>query len=137
MAKKTKPPTRTERSDSMFVEVDGKRYFPHAGETVTFRGQATVGQLASALDLAATRGLDMEDPENSAHLSATLRETATLLATNIVAWTWTDDADVPYPAKPTEETIRGLSMEELGWLLRAQRGVVETPEAAEEAAKKD
>lgn len=122
MAKKSKPPVREVLADDFELEVDGQAYRPHVGEVVRFRGRATVGQLATALDLQAVNSMDLTDPDQARHVADRMREVVAGLAASIVSWTWTDDTDAPYPSPPDVAVLRRLSTEEIGWLTGAQAG---------------
>lgn len=102
---RTKPPakTRTVCADDFTVVVDGETYYPHAGESVTFKGRLSVGLYLelTRLDQAET-GLD-------------------LLASAITEWSFTDDEGRAYASPPTVEVLKALPAEELGWLIAASR----------------
>lgn len=101
MPTKTKPPVKLRRvvADDLAIEMDSETYYPHAGESVVFKGRATVGLYVMIAQLGSS-------PEG-----------LSLLAEQIDSWTWTDDEGKPYP-EPTLDALLRLPTEELGWLIQ-------------------
>lgn len=115
--KLSKVPSLAVPSDSLAIEADGETYYPHAGETVTFRGRQTVGDALLALRLQSVNG--ESDPER---IAETMQSVVEGLAKRIVAWTWTDDDGTAYPSPPTADVVASLSFAELGWLVGGGQG---------------
>lgn len=134
MAKKSKVPVREVASDSLAVVVGDETYHPHVGEVVRFRSSGSVGQLAAALDLQSLRFLSAEDPEQAARLAGRLDQVVDALVAGIASWTWTDDEGEAYPPRPTQAILRGLSVQEVTWLLNMQAGA--PPPRTEDEEKK-
>lgn len=107
--KPTKLPTRTETADDLIVEVDGKEYRPHLGETVVFRSRIRPEDLTTAIRL---MSVDIE----SEAVSQKWSELKEFLVGRIVKTTWTDEEGKPYAS--AEEMVRDADLDELGWLLK-------------------
>lgn len=122
MVTKSKPQAITVAGDNLAIVVGDETYYPHAGETVTFRGRKTVGDATLALKLQGIGGDSSPDVIEEA-LAGLLGS----LEVAIVAWDWTDDSGEPYPSPPDADTLRSLSFEELAWLVG--RGASESDDA--------
>jgi hypothetical protein len=111
-AKPNKIPGLTVASDNFSMEAEGVTYYPHQGESVTFRGRQSVGDAMLAFKL---QGLTEEsDPQL---IPGLIEDVVGGLASQIMAWTWTDDDCRPYKSPPTAETLTLLSFEELTYLV--------------------
>lgn len=115
--KPTKLPRKpfTVVADDLEIEEDGETYRPHAGENVTFRGRMTVGDYLNALSLASFDETHLEGAD------AVFDEMLENLALRIVSWDWTGDYNESLPP-PTPKVLRGLSFEELSWLIQKANG---------------
>lgn len=114
-------PPRVVPSDDLVVLYDGQEIRPHEGETVTFRGRASVADYLSGLKLQRL-GTELVAEVNTSEIDALFAEALTGLASKIVEWTWTDDEGEPLPSPPTADLLQRLSFEELTWLVRAAGG---------------
>lgn len=122
--KPTKLPTKTIVADDLEVEVDGEKFYPHAGESVTYR----VKNLSLDNYLVQMKALSLQfalpeaavdnklDYQAVINLEEAAHKVLALLASQIVSWDWTDDLSEPYPSPPTPEILRTLSREEMRWL---------------------
>lgn len=130
-----KPPVRVIPSDDFVVEVDGIRYVPHEGETVTFLPtipismlQATqrMGGLSTQLDALRDENGELSDSHASevrAVLSTHYADLLAITARVVHGWTWTDDAGTPLPAPDgTPGPLETLSEDELYYLWRSAQG---------------
>ena len=125
MPAKTKPsklPNRTVVADDLAVEVDGAIYYPHAGESVTFRtARQSIDDHLLQLRLVAlqkeiTVAAEAESIEMGSvvQLEDLIARTFGQLSSAIVAWEWTGDDGAALPLEIA--TLRSLSREELDWL---------------------
>lgn len=118
---RTKVPPTTIFCDELEIEVDGETYHPHAGELIRLSGGASVADIKMAVDLQKFSDIDLstdEGREKMAEVKSGLVMMVGSLATRLQSWTWTDDANEPYPP-PTREILEGLRFEELMWILTA------------------
>lgn len=132
---RSKPPKRTVKSDSFKVDQDGESYFPHAGESVTFKGRGSVRSAMTAMSLSRLSDLPSEKITTAMDPDGIMGKVLHELADNIHSWTWTDPDGEPYPERPDRELLAGLEFGELAWLLSAMAGNEER--ATEEERKND
>lgn len=127
-----KPPVRQVSSDSYHVDVDGQRYYPHLGETVTFRPSLSLSAFLTALDIQGLNDVDFGqmDREDREALHSMLGDVCGALSQAIVGWTWTDDLDVPLPP-PSEEVLRSRPIDEIMWLVGVSMGASPTEAESE------
>lgn len=99
---RSKPPkvTRQVSGDDLAIVIDGETYYPHAGESVTFRGRVPF-----------SLWMRLQDMTN-------FEEGAALLAQQIEGWDFTDDDGNPYPSPPTVDTLLSLPGDEFKWLIQ-------------------
>ncbi len=128
----TKVPSRRVRSDDYVEASDGKEYRPHAGEWVDFRGKSSVESIIVGLRLQSLLRLSGLSEEEAAETSGLYERVTEDLAHAIKGWSWTDDDKNALPSPPSTEVVRGLSLDELLWLLGARYGG-RTKEAAKNA----
>jgi hypothetical protein len=83
-----------ECDDFVLADGDGNEFYPHAGETVTFR-QDLPWRLMTIPWRLMTISADME---NEAYMLAVIR----VLKRQIRDWTWTDDEGEPLPSPAKE-----------------------------------
>ena len=118
---RTKAPPVTIFCDDLVIEVDGEAYHPHAGELIRLTGGASVADIKMAVDLQKFKDIDMSTEEGKERMEDVKEGLILLtgqLAHRLQSWTWTDDADRPYPP-PTQEILESLRFEELMWILTA------------------
>lgn len=129
-----KPTRVTVPSDDCTVTINGEKYTPHEGETVTLVPGLSVGAMAAinklisfqpALD--AATGEPDEGARQFTIADEAMQALCKALAPRIIAWTWTDAAGRPLPQPDgTPEPLQALETEELAWLITACKG--ETPD---------
>jgi hypothetical protein len=108
---------RVVKSDDFSMTVDGVKYWPHQGETVTLRpkfsaqGLKTVVQFAKVVQSGITA-------DRLGEYSDALADACELLASNIESWTWTGPDGRGYPPpKNNAKFLASLHVEELLYLL--------------------
>ena len=135
MGKKRRAPMTVVPSDDFVVKDGGEEYYPHAGESVTFRKRVSPRDLmviARAGDLQN----DTEGEKGAAKLARFFHDEAcVVLGRAIHSWTWTDpysDEGTAYP-EPSAEALRDLDAQtELQYLLEKWLGVSNPPEEVQE-----
>ncbi len=118
---RTKAPPVTIFCDDLAIEVDGEKYYPHAGELIRLSGGASVADIKMSVDLQKIKDIDIstdEGKERIEEVKFSLMQVVGSLAARLQSWTWTDDAGEPYPT-PTREVLETLRFEELMWILSA------------------
>lgn len=118
MTKNKRVPTVTIPSDDLLINVNGEEFYPHTGESVTFKRKMTPRDLMVMADVAGIQDKYKDRPLEAAQvLYGTL---CPLLSKRIDDWDWTDDDGKPYP-KPSEddfvETLYDLALEEINYLV--------------------
>jgi len=95
-----------------------REYYPHYGETVTFRKSVPLKVMRTLSTVAHVQSLDpTQDPEAFGDAAEAL---VSVLATQIIDWTWTDHDGEPMP-RPRQKTdfveaLWTLETYELVWL---------------------
>jgi hypothetical protein len=131
-----KIPNRVIPSDDCKVTVDGVDYFPHEGEQIAVRPKLPVSEyntLARFYDLAGKAQDSKSGDEQEATAAAAgamfgqigelFEELCSILASYVLAWTWTDNDGEPLPQpKGRPEVIRELTDEELWYILGVAMG---------------
>lgn len=124
-----KPPPVTVTCDDLALTVDGKTFYPHRGEVLTFHPLGSVGEAQArrrfalaAWELAqAEQGTDPDAQQRAVvALDAACEEMVARVAPRLVSWTWTgsDGTALPQP-DGTAAQLMALSTEELAFVLRA------------------
>jgi len=129
-------------SDNCIVTIDGVEYRPHENEWVEVLPGLKVGHQKLIAEMNALRAEfetleDDAEQDDESGLAARRRinelaaqyndKMIDFLRQRLVAWNWTDELGRPLPELDgTERPFELLSAEELGWLLAACRGDVET-----------
>jgi len=121
--KKTKVPFTTVSGDDYSVVIGEETYYPHAGETVTFkRGMSPedYGVLIAFKSMAALAQQRGDDIDVVAMVND-INKVVEVLANGIKSWTWTDADDNPLPA-PTVEVLSTVDLEEIIWMVSKRLG---------------
>jgi hypothetical protein len=111
----TKLPPRTVICSDFEVVIDGRRYWPHAGEKLVISGQGSIDDVVLSMGLASLRNAQNLTPEEAKEAKETLELMLARSEAAIESWTWTDNRGNEYPA-PTAEVLRRLSPEEIGYI---------------------
>jgi hypothetical protein len=131
--KKTKLPDSVISGDLYTAERDGVTYYPHAGEAIVFRGEASVLETEHGLRLQvlAKLGEGLMNPGEAAEMIEQFHLVCADLAGHIRTWTWTDGEDQLLPSPPTVDVISALPARELFFLTTAFSGAAENAPASE------
>lgn len=122
MAEKKKVPLRRVYANDLEVELDGEKFYPHAGEYVEIRPFWTIDERQLHDDFLSGK---------AAGDAGTLQRTWDFLVARVVAWDWTDDLGEPMP-QPSEAVLRRLANYEVFWLQKAVKGMAGTAEKDDE-----
>lgn len=123
-----KPPVRQVPSDDCVVEIDGKEYRLHEGESVSVVSSFAVGDLKLMRRVAGLQSEmdDLDDEEQMRKvmlMDDTFDEMIDVLQRRIVAWNWTDDQSRPLPQPHgNPDAFRSLRITELMYLALAVKG---------------
>ena len=128
--KKTKLPDNVVSGDLYTAERDGVTYYPHAGEEIVFRGEASVLETEHGLRLQvlAKLGEGLMNPSEATELIGQFHLVCADLAGHIRTWTWTDGEDQPL-GLPTADLLSSLPARELFFLTTAFSGSPENAPA--------
>lgn len=128
---RTKAPYRIVPSDDCVQTVNGTQYFPHVGEQVAFVAAVRLDTLLMAMRLQGIQDMNLGalGKEDAAEFQEMFSDICGELARCIRGWTWTGnepDGDGGYAALPWTSdpvanvaTLRGLTMDEIMWLVGA------------------
>lgn len=122
---KTKLPDSVVSGDSFVVTRKGKTYHPHAGESVTFRGEPTWAETQRSLRLQylAKLGSEMMSVKEAEEMLGMADVIVNDLTQHIKEWTWTGQDDSPFPSVPSAADLLELPGRELIWLFGAYASI--------------
>ena len=119
MAKSERWPDLTRRvaSDGFTLTVNGQEYHPHKGEWVKLKQAMSGEDMRVLCEFYGVMSQGMS-PETALALSGLLTDVWKSLAGTVLDWNWRGP-DGEYYAKPSLESIKGLMIEEIFWLVGA------------------
>lgn len=117
MPQQTKLPPRLVKSDGFSVKQGGKTFYPHAGERIELDAAGTIGEVVVALRFQEVQNISELGADEGAEVRTALETLLGDIASAITFWNWTDNNKRPYENPPTPETLRRLSVDELGYLV--------------------
>jgi hypothetical protein len=128
MAKKRRAPLAVVSSDDLVVEDGGEQYYPHAGESVTFKKRISPRDL-----MVIARASDLQDTVDKTGAAKLARffhdEACVVLGRAILSWTWTDPYTEEVYPEPSADTLRDLDAQsELQYLLEKWLTVSNPPD---------
>jgi hypothetical protein len=122
---KTKLPDIVVSGDDFVLTRKGVEYHPHAGETVTFRGESSWAEQERSIRLQylAKLGPTLWSVDEQKEMMALAQGVVDDLARHIVEWTWTDAQGDPLPNPPPGDVLTNLPAVEIVWLILAGTSV--------------